>query len=50
MCCDPIEVGKPDGVCPDCDTPTLEGQATEGCNYSPIECDTCGWCPCDLSC
>lgn len=52
-CCDGIEWekdDKPDGVCPACGEPTLEGQAWEVCNYSPIECHTCGDAPCDGSC
>ena len=39
-----------DGECPDCGTPTANGVAAEGCGYSRVECDTCGWSPCDLSC
>ena len=51
-CCDPIYTDEADndGECPDCGVDTCDGDAAEGCNYSPIECETCGWCPCDLSC
>jgi hypothetical protein len=38
------------GECPNCGTPTVDGQAYEGCFYSPVECDVCGWAPCDGSC
>lgn len=54
MCCDGwnyYEDGdEPDGECPDCGGPTLEGSAMEGCNYSPRQCETCGDSPCDQSC
>lgn len=52
-CCDSwhLESGeKPDGICPDCGGETLYGQAVEGCNYSPVICETCGDAPCDGSC
>ena len=38
------------GVCPDCDTPTVDGQAAYGCWYSPISCEICGHRQCDGSC
>ena len=50
MCCDQIDMGDPNGECPDCGTPTVDGEAAVGCNYSPCECETCGWRPCDGSC
>lgn len=54
MCCDPIEARPNDteGKCYDCGGNVDEdGYSTEqGCIYSPIECKTCGWCPCDQSC
>lgn len=50
MCCDPFEYEEPDGVCPDCGEETNGGGAVYGCNYSPVECETCGSAPCDLSC
>jgi len=51
-CCSPIEYEEEeiDGSCPDCGTPTVEGHAAEGCTFSPVECTTCGWQPCDGSC
>ena len=54
MCCSPkLEFWEmkdgPDGECPDCEQPTYEGMA-QGCTYSPVECETCGWSPCDQSC
>lgn len=50
-CCDGWDYGKPVGECPDCGAPVdEEGDAVTGCNYSPLECKTCGSRPCDLSC
>lgn len=41
------EVGK----CPDCGEPVdADGDAVHSCGYSPLECETCGWRPCDQSC
>lgn len=39
-----------DGKCPDCGEDTVDGETTEHCNYSSVECQTCGWAPCDQSC
>lgn len=64
MCCDGWLIGPEDsnesiGECPDCGheavvTTYVNGEqsfaATYGCNYSPLECQTCGSRPCDLSC
>lgn len=53
MCCDGWYPGpgeEIDGECPDCGGPTVEGGSAYGCNWSPVECDTCGWAPCDGSC
>lgn len=37
--------------CPDCGADVDEdGDAVEGCNWSPVTCKTCGDSPCDLSC
>lgn len=44
------ELPKADGECPDCGEPTSEGQAIDGCSYSPVICKTCGHSPCDQSC
>jgi hypothetical protein len=51
-CCSPVESDEPPvDYCPDCGMPVDEyGDATQGCTYSPEECATCGWCPCDRSC
>ena len=38
------------GICPDCEEPTIDGDAARGCNYSPINCETCGHRYCDWSC
>ena len=52
MCCSPSGFTESDinGVCPECDEPTVDGEAYECCSYSPTECHTCGWSPCDWSC
>lgn len=38
------------GECDDCGEPTVDGRAYEECGYSPTECKTCGFTPCDESC
>lgn len=51
MCCDDQGDGrKPDGVCKSCGEPVVEGRTTECCGCSPVECEECGWSPCDQSC
>lgn len=52
MCADGWKYKKEEinGVCPDCGMETVDGYAYEGCNYSPIDCKTCGSAPCDDSC
>ena len=52
MCCDGWDLGSENinGTCPDCGTDTVDGQAVDGCNYSPVLCKTCNDAPCDLSC
>ncbi len=53
MCCAAKEweaFEKPNGVCEDCGSETIDDEAYEGCYYSPVECSTCGWQPCDGSC
>ena len=51
-CCDgwSSSMDEIDGLCPDCGHPVVEGSSASGCHYSPEECSTCGWCPCDGSC
>lgn len=53
-CCEPwpAEPEATVGKCPACDGDVDEdGETTEeGCGYSPIECKTCNWKPCDQSC
>lgn len=39
-----------DGECPDCGADTVEGEAFDNCGYSPCQCETCNWRPCDGSC
>jgi hypothetical protein len=41
---------KVNGQCPDCGEFTVDGAAKEGCDYSPVDCETCGSAPCDQSC
>ena len=51
MCCGGMEWEtheKPNGTCADCGEPTVDGEAYAQCSYSPVQCDTCGWRPCDL--
>lgn len=51
MCCDGWNYSDEiNGECPDCGCPTSEGVAATGCNYSPIDCETCKTAPCDGSC
>ena len=51
MCCDAIgEEGEPNGECPDCGEPTVDGRSKEICGYSPLACPTCESRPCDGSC
>ena len=53
MCCS--DAGFQDqedinGECPECGSPTVDGQSFEYCEYSPEVCEECGWRPCDDSC
>ena len=53
MCSDGwyLEEGEEvDGTCPACGEDTVEGNAPEGCHYSPVVCTVCGDAPCDQSC
>ena len=54
MCCDPTIVDDKVivGQCADCDSDiNQDGQCVyDGCSYSPLDCETCGCQPCDLSC
>jgi hypothetical protein len=54
MCCDPCGPFPEDtvGQCPECGCDVdKDGDCTEECcSYSPEECKTCGWRPCDWSC
>jgi hypothetical protein len=43
-------VWEVNGECPECGMRTVDGQAAHGCNYSPVECETCGHASCDGSC
>ena len=44
------EDSEVDGECKDCGSPTVEGEAQSGCDWSPELCSTCGDAPCDESC
>ena len=52
MCCESSGYSEReiDGKCPECDEPTCDGDAYEQCEYSTVDCDTCGYTPCDGSC
>jgi hypothetical protein len=52
MCCEPsgYKHSEINGECPKCEEPIVDGDAFEQCSYSPVECDACGWQPCDQSC
>lgn len=50
MCADGWDYGTPDGECPACGEPTVDGEAAVGCFYSPVDCELCGSAPCDQSC
>ena len=52
MCCDPRGYNEKEinGKCKDCGEPIVDGDAFEACGYSPVECKTCGYAPCDGSC
>ena len=51
-CCDGWHYANTEvnGECHDCGMATVDGQAQEGCHWSPIDCESCGSAPCDLSC
>ena len=38
------------GICPNCGTETIDGDAYEQCGYSEVACETCGWAPCNGAC
>ena len=52
MCCEPINYeSKVVGECKECGSPIdADGDSTEVCAWCPIECEECGWAPCELSC
>lgn len=51
-CCEPVGSSmKEVGECVECGNPVdAEGDSTEVCAWSPVECDSCGWSPCNESC
>lgn len=50
MCSDGWNLGNPDGECLECGIETVDGGAAYSCNWSPLDCETCGSRPCDGSC
>lgn len=52
MCYTPsgYKVSEINGECEECGEPTIDGDAYECCAYSLVECETCGWQPCNQSC
>lgn len=61
MCCDPggatVDDPKTERLedCPECgcEAVTSDGvnyNSTDVCGYSPLQCERCGWRPCDDSC
>lgn len=52
MCCDGWSYPEDAvGECPDCGEPVdKDGDAVEGCYWSPVDCETCGSRTCDGSC
>ena len=53
MCCEPrvgYDSRQINGECPFCGSPTVDGDAYDQCCYSEVECEECGWAPCDGSC
>ena len=51
MCCDGWNYGVAVEECPACGEPIDEdGDAVEGCNWAPVDCEVCGAAPCDGSC
>jgi len=51
MCCEPLNSNKAVGECFECGSPIdSDGESTDICAYSEVECDVCGYAPCDDSC
>ncbi|MCK9279169.1 MAG: hypothetical protein M0P71_00880 [Melioribacteraceae bacterium] len=50
MCSESYDLGEPNGECPECGEPTVDGKAASGCECSPETCPTCHATPCDESC
>ena len=52
MCCAVTEYSQSEinGTCKDCGADTVDGDAYECCEYSPLICETCNYSPCDGSC
>lgn len=51
MCCDPMNDSEPVGECESCGGPIDEdGDSTDVCAHSTVECEVCGAAPCDGSC
>lgn len=52
MCCDAsgYDESEINGICPVCGADTVDECAFEACGYSPVQCEECGYAPCDESC
>ena len=52
MCSDGWNYNKSeiDGECSSCGIETCEGHSKEGCYWSGVLCEDCGYAPCDESC
>lgn len=53
MCCDPANNFSYDsinGECHKCGNDTVNGEAFDVCNHSSVQCDECGYAPCNDSC
>ena len=53
-CCDINEADDKEvvGICPECEGDINQDGYTveDSCGYSPVECKTCGYQPCNQSC
>jgi len=51
MCCEPGNDMPTVDECPNCGGPVdIDGDSTDVCPYSDVQCEKCGWAPCDGSC
>lgn len=52
MCCEPMNYGSTVvGECEECGSKIdSDGDSVDVCYYSPVDCEECGYAPCDGSC